>query len=74
MQPSDFKKHYKHHVFDVDKAPNYMYIFEVGALYRVQITCKIIEFTHAKKNVPTTITITLKYWIWLNVDREDHRV
>ncbi len=37
IKPNDCNKHYKRHGFDVDKAPNYMYIFEVGAFDRVQI-------------------------------------
>ncbi len=48
-----------------------MYIFEVRAFNRVQIKCRIPEFTHAKKSVPTTFSP--KYWIWLNVSRDDPR-
>ncbi len=37
ITPNDCKKHYKRHGFDEVKAPNYMYIFEIGAFDRVQI-------------------------------------
>ncbi len=71
IKPNDYKKRYLRHEFDEVKAPNYMYIFKVGAFDRVQTKCKILEFTLTKKKVPTTFTT--KYWIWLNVDRDDPR-
>ncbi len=48
-----------------------MYIFKVSAFNKVQIKCKLSEYTHARRKVPTTYTPT--YWIWLNVDRDDPR-
>ncbi len=48
-----------------------MYIFKVGAFDRVKIKCKLPEYTHARRKVPTTYTP--KYWIWLNVDKNDPR-
>ncbi len=71
IQPNDCKKHYLCHGFIEQKAPNYIYIYRVGAFDRVQIKCKAPEYTHARRNVPTTYTP--KYWIWLNVDRDDPR-
>ncbi len=48
-----------------------MYIFEVGTFDLVQIKCKLPEFTHTKRNIPTTYST--KYWIWIHVDRDDPR-
>ncbi len=48
-----------------------MYIFKVSAFDRVQIKCKLPEYTHARRKVPTTFTP--KYWIWLKVDKDDPR-
>ncbi len=57
MKPNDCKRHYVCHGF--------------GAFDRVQIKCKIPEYTNVRRKVPTTYTP--KYWIWFNVDRDDPR-
>ncbi len=54
IKPNDCKKHYLRHGFDEQKAPNYMYIYRVGAFNKVQIKCKAPEYTHARRKVPTT--------------------
>ncbi len=71
IKPNDCKRHYICHGFDDEKAPNHMYIFKVGAFDRLQIKCKLPEYTQARRKVPTAYTP--KYWIWLNVVRDDPR-
>ncbi len=55
IKPNDCKKHYLHHGFDEQKAPNYMYIDRVGTFDRVQIKWKAPEYTHARRKVRTTL-------------------
>ncbi len=68
---SDYLKDFKHHGFDYTKACNYMSIYKIGAINRVNIKLQYPEFTHTKTRKNTKYT--LKYWIWLNVDKEDPR-
>ncbi len=67
----DCLKHFKLHGFDDTKARNYMNIYKIGAINRVNIKLQYPEFTHPE--IRKTTTYTPEYWIWLNVDKEDPR-
>ncbi len=68
---SECLKHFKCHGFDDTKALNYMSIYKIGAIKRVNIKTQYTEFTHTE--LRKTTTYTPKYWIWLNVDKDDPR-
>ncbi len=68
---SDCLKHFKRHGFDDMKACNYISIYKVRAIDRVNIKLQYSEFTYTE--IRKTTTCTPKYWIWLKVDKEDPR-
>ncbi len=53
---SDCLKHFKRHGFDDTKACNYMSIYKVGAIGRVNIKLQYPGFTHTKVRKTTMYT------------------
>ncbi len=60
-EDNDCLKHFKRHGFDDMELCNYMSIYKVDAIDRVNIKLQYPEFTHT--NVRKTTTYTHKYWI-----------
>ncbi len=65
IKPNDCKKHYLRHGFNEPEAPNYVYIYIVGAFDRIQIKIKPLNTVMpAGKFIPHIP----QNWIRLNVD------